>query len=256
MEQPGEHSNAKTPVQQTQNTTLLDTGQEEKPLLTVYSFDANPQRYSYSPFVTKLHFRLRYSGIPYINKFGSWFQAPKGKIPYVEFHETGEILGDSGLIVQRLVAMDAAVDRGSLGKNPSFLGDCDIKSGLGVRERAMDYCLRKAVEEGGYFVTVSTTVNFILSHSLLGLALPNWNKPLKYMGNDRPPLKIALRTMVRQLLRHERPRSVFWSAMGNPSCRGRPGVSLCQGDFIYARRGAVYRERSDRAKRGDDWDVG
>lgn len=143
-------TDTETSVQQCESSSPLpeqqyqeEGAETKKPILTIYSFDVNPARYSFSSFVTKLHFRLRYSGIPYQNGFGSKLQAPKGKIPYVEFHETGEIVGDSGLIIQRLI---------------TTTGDMDVNSNLGLEKRATDYALRKAVEEGGYFLTVSTSL--------------------------------------------------------------------------------------------------
>jgi hypothetical protein len=39
--------------------------------------------YVWSPFVTKVEFRLRLSNVPYIVKAGSPLTAPAGKIPYV-----------------------------------------------------------------------------------------------------------------------------------------------------------------------------
>jgi len=126
------------PTQETPNT-----GEEQhpqKPLLTVYSFDADEKRYSFSSFVTKLHFRLRHANVPYENGFGSKIQAPKGKIPYVRFCESGELMGDSGLIVARLVGMGVMED---------------LNGGLSAEERARDFCLRSMVEDRMYYLTVS-----------------------------------------------------------------------------------------------------
>jgi hypothetical protein len=65
-----------------------------------------PGQYTWSPFVTKLEFRLRLSNLPYQHGTGSPFSAPKGKIPYIEFPSEGappEFLGDTTLITKELV---------------------------------------------------------------------------------------------------------------------------------------------------------
>jgi len=110
-----------------------------KPSLTVYTFDSNHKEYSYSSFCTKLHFRLRYAGIAYADGEGTRNQAPKSKIPYVRFEETGEFMGDSGLVTQKLI------DDGKLE---------DLNSGLLPEERAKDFCLRATIEDRMYYYTV------------------------------------------------------------------------------------------------------
>ena len=49
-----------------------------------------------SPFVTKADVLLKISGVPFQSKFGSFRQAPKGKMPYIE--DDGVKIGDSTLI--------------------------------------------------------------------------------------------------------------------------------------------------------------
>ncbi|KAK3341802.1 hypothetical protein B0T25DRAFT_416961, partial [Lasiosphaeria hispida] len=105
--------------------------------LIVYSLDQDRSTYSLSCFVTKLHFRLRYAGIPYENGLGTRGQAPKEKFPYVKFVDSGELLGDTALIVKRLV------EQGRLE---------DLNAGLAPEERAVDYCLRAMLEDRLYYL--------------------------------------------------------------------------------------------------------
>ncbi len=111
----------------------------DRPVLIVYSFDSDYRRYSFSSFVTKLHLRLRYAGVSYENARGSRSQAPKDKIPYVRFLETGELMGDSALIAQKLV---------ETGKIE------DVAEKLSPELRAMDYCIRCTIEDRLYYLLV------------------------------------------------------------------------------------------------------
>jgi hypothetical protein len=141
-----EENETKTPMDKTTTTTTAPmtktatTATTDKPVLTVYCIDKDRRQYSYSPFVTKLHFRLRYAGISYDSVFGTRNDAPKGKIPFVKFKESGEKMGDSTLIINRLVGMGRMED---------------LNGGLGAEERARDWCVRAAVEERVYWVLVS-----------------------------------------------------------------------------------------------------
>jgi hypothetical protein len=112
---------------------------ESKPHLILYSLDQEHTTYSMSIFVTKLHLRLRYAGIPYENATGSRDAAPKKKIPYVKFVETGELMGDSALIIERLIK------EGKLE---------DLDKGLSPEQRAIDYCLRAMIEDRVYYLVV------------------------------------------------------------------------------------------------------
>ncbi|KAH8883646.1 hypothetical protein GQ53DRAFT_663510 [Thozetella sp. PMI_491] len=113
------------------------SSKEVKPLLTVYTIDKDPKKYSLVSFATKLHFRLRYAGIPYIDGVGSRGEAPKDKIPYVKFHSTNELLGDSALIIKRLIEM---------GKTE------DLTAGLSPETRATDFSFRSMIDEKMYFL--------------------------------------------------------------------------------------------------------
>jgi hypothetical protein len=113
---------------------------EVKPLLTLYSYDRDDKKYGQTMFVNKLHFHFRYAGIPYEASSGSRGQAPKSKMPYVKFNETGEFMGDSALITQKLIAMGKLED---------------VNAHLSPQERAQDYCLRSMIEDKIYFHVVS-----------------------------------------------------------------------------------------------------
>ncbi|KAL8791159.1 MAG: hypothetical protein Q9195_005998 [Heterodermia aff. obscurata] len=115
------------------------------PKLTVYRGFHAPSAHVWSPFVIKLEARLRFSNFAYTTAVGSLWKAPTGKVPYVELtdseHEGATItLGDSGLIIKRLV------ESGALGE----LSTTGEKEGE-ERERGMDLALRALVEEKLYF---------------------------------------------------------------------------------------------------------
>lgn len=60
----------------------------------------------WSPFVTKLEFRFRYSKIAYEAGSGIPKSGPTGKIPYIEVNSTGvptETLGDTAFITKRFI---------------------------------------------------------------------------------------------------------------------------------------------------------
>ncbi len=116
-----------------------------KPVLTVFSFDEDQRQYSFTSFVTKLHFRLRFAGVPYENAKGSRRQAPKDKIPYVRFNETGELMGDSALIAKKLIDMGQMTDLGA---------------DLSLETRAADFCLRSMIEDKMYYLLVGFHIFF------------------------------------------------------------------------------------------------
>ncbi|KAM7207128.1 putative glutathione s [Rhypophila sp. PSN 637] len=63
----------------------------------------------------------------------------RGRFPMSKFHSSGEILGDSGFITKGLIAAGELED---------------LNAHLGPTERATDLAVTKAVEEGGYFITL------------------------------------------------------------------------------------------------------
>jgi hypothetical protein len=114
-----------------------------KTYMTVYTFDTNHQEYGFNAFCTKLYLRLRHSNIEYEVKIGTRNQAPKSKVPYVRFEDTGEYMGDTSLIIKTLI---------SKGKME------DLNSKLAPQTRAADVCLRSMIEDRMYYFLVSPSV--------------------------------------------------------------------------------------------------
>lgn len=109
-----------------------------------------PERgcYVWSPFVTKLEFRMRLSGISYVVEAGSPLKAPKGKIPYVNLrlNETTECIGDSALIIKRLREL------GSLE---------DLNAAVPAPTKVQDLAIRALLEEKLYFYHVRSKFSFV-----------------------------------------------------------------------------------------------
>jgi len=57
---------------------------EHSPQLTLFRGFPSPGRYTVSPFVTKLEFRLRHAHLKHNIRGGGPREAPMGKIPYVD----------------------------------------------------------------------------------------------------------------------------------------------------------------------------
>ena len=85
-------------------------------------------------FCIKLETYLRVSDTPYKTAPFKRSQAPKGKIPYVELD--GQLVGDSQLIIEKLEQRS---------KQP-------LDAALPARDRASAQMIRRALEEGLYFI--------------------------------------------------------------------------------------------------------
>jgi hypothetical protein len=107
--------------------------------LKLYRGWKDPGRFVWSPFVTKIELRLRVAEVKYHTEVGSVREAPKGKIPYIEFAEKDK-LGDSTLIIKRLVK-EGYVD--------------DLNEFLSYEQNAYDLALRALLEDKLYFYHVS-----------------------------------------------------------------------------------------------------
>lgn len=92
-----------------------------------------------SPFCAKLECYLRIAEIPYDTAAMSRSQAPKGKVPYVALGD-GTLMGDSQLIIEELERRLVAE-----GKRP-------VDEGLSARDAAVARFVRRALEEGFYFI--------------------------------------------------------------------------------------------------------
>lgn len=116
---------------------------ESKPKVIVYRGWDDQGKYTWSPFVTKLEARFRFSGVSYETKAGSTLKAPKGKIPYVEIqqpsHSSPTFLGDSTLIPKHMVESDLLPD---------------ITANISPTARAQDLAIRALLEEKLYFYHV------------------------------------------------------------------------------------------------------
>jgi hypothetical protein len=98
-----------------------------------------PGQYTWSPFVTKLEFRLRLSDLPYQHGTGGPFTAPRGKIPYVELPRPGapsESLGDTTLITKELVHRELLPD---------------LNARLSAADAAHDIAIRALLEDKLFF---------------------------------------------------------------------------------------------------------
>ncbi|KAG8405152.1 hypothetical protein J3459_011278 [Metarhizium acridum] len=109
--------------------------------LTVFRGSPPKNAYVWSPFVTKLEARLRFSGVPYRLGGGSPRSAPRGKIPYVEVAGPGpggepRTMGDSTLIIRSLVEAGALPD---------------VNAALPPAQRAHDLAARALLEDKVYF---------------------------------------------------------------------------------------------------------
>jgi hypothetical protein len=127
-----------------QTSSVTEASKAPKPFLTVYSLDRDHSQHSLSIYVTKLQLRLRYGGVRYENGLGTRGDAPKKKFPYVRFEESGELMGDSALITERLVR------EGKLE---------DLNARLTAEERARDYCLRVMIEDRLYYLVVRSSLS-------------------------------------------------------------------------------------------------
>ncbi|KAJ9660812.1 hypothetical protein H2198_002351 [Neophaeococcomyces mojaviensis] len=117
--------------------------------ITLYRGFPNSNSYVWSPFVTKLEFRFRYSKLPYHIQEGSTREGPNGKIPYIGVatpnlqlstnEEQTNFIADSTVITSNLV-----------GK--SYLED--LNGGLTAEQKAADMGLRALCEDKLYFFNV------------------------------------------------------------------------------------------------------
>lgn len=110
-----------------------------QPSITLYRGWDEPGKHVWSPFVTKVEFRLRASKVPYAIAAGSPRSAPKGKIPYIEAttpsHET-ECIADSAFIIKSFS------ERGLV---------TDLNAALTPAEKGLDLAVRALMEDKLYF---------------------------------------------------------------------------------------------------------
>ena len=119
--------------------------------ITLYRGFEGSGTYVWSPFVTKLEARLRFTGLHYHAGAGSPLKAPKGKIPYVAIFPNSSdtssraapgpptILADSTLIISTFIR-DGLLD--------------ELNATFSPTEKAHDLALRALLEEKLYFYQV------------------------------------------------------------------------------------------------------
>jgi glutathione S-transferase len=105
-----------------------------QPEITLYRGWDTPGQYVWSPFVTKVEFRLRTSVLPYTSAAGSPSSGPKGKIPYIDMETDAskDCLADSSLILRKFS------DQGLI---------TDVNAKLSPKDRAIDLAIRALLED-------------------------------------------------------------------------------------------------------------
>ncbi|KAF1983199.1 hypothetical protein K402DRAFT_396905 [Aulographum hederae CBS 113979] len=106
--------------------------------LTLFRGWDAPTSYVWSPFVTKLEFRLRLATLPYKPAAGSPKSAPTGKIPYISLTTSSGVtkMGDSALITAHLASLSLLTD---------------LNARLSASSRAHDAGLKALLEDRLYF---------------------------------------------------------------------------------------------------------
>ncbi|KAL1594331.1 hypothetical protein SLS60_010090 [Paraconiothyrium brasiliense] len=113
---------------------------KSSPAITLYRGWNTPNQYVWSPFVTKIEFRLRTSRTSYTCGVGGPRSGPRGKIPYLELKYPGsapELLSDSTLILKTLCERDIVKD---------------VNAGLEGGETGQDLAVRALLEDKLYFL--------------------------------------------------------------------------------------------------------
>lgn len=118
--------------------------------ITLFRGFRNSNSYVWSPFVTKLEFRFRYSNLPYRIEEGSPREGPNRKIPYVDVgalsckDTTSEARRD--LIADSTVIITSLIKSGHLD---------DLNANLTPAQKATDLALKALFEDKLYFMAVS-----------------------------------------------------------------------------------------------------
>ena len=130
--------------------------------------------FSVSPFAAKVEAYMRLAGIDYETAPGDPFKAPLGKIPYIGID--GELVGDSGLIVERL---------------KQIYGD-PLDARLTRTEQGLGHLVRRTLEEHLYWALLHSRFGdercWPQQRGAVAAALP-------------PPLRPILPTIVRRGIR-------------------------------------------------------
>lgn len=114
--------------------------------LALYRGFPPKNEYVWSPFVTKLEFRLRHSKVPYTNHTGSTSEGPNGKIPYMDLSSATakeDHRASRNLVADSTVIIDSLIDCGVLQ---------DLNKYLSEEQKAADMGIRALLEERLYFL--------------------------------------------------------------------------------------------------------
>ncbi|KAF1960550.1 hypothetical protein CC80DRAFT_437556 [Byssothecium circinans] len=132
--------------------------------ITLFRGSDEPGHFVWSPFVTKVEFRLRTSNTSYTRAIGAAASGPKGKIPYLDLTMPGQPtlhLADSTLILKSLVESNLIND---------------VNSALSPAQKGIDLAIRALFEEKLYFLQAHERwiVNFetMRDHILAAVPLP------------------------------------------------------------------------------------
>jgi glutathione S-transferase len=113
---------------------------KSSPAITLYRGWNTPTQYVWSPFVTKVEFRLRTSHTPYAAGVGGPRSGPRGKIPYLEIgplDAPAELLSDSAIILKTLSERAVVTD---------------VNEGLSGLQKGQDLAVRALFEDRLYFL--------------------------------------------------------------------------------------------------------
>lgn len=189
--------------------------------ITLYRGWDDGGTYVWSPFVTKVEFRLRLAGVSYLTAAGSPRQAPKGKIPYVEVTKADSAkpvtLADSTLIIENMVE-DGILE--------------DMNAEFSPAEQAHDLALRALLEDKLYFYQVSVhKYSSSLLYSELNKSYPVYAQRLTVK---------VVREMAPELL-HDAVACPRSPALPHAGHRRLPCTSNDHADAVRSRYGTVLR---------------
>lgn len=146
---------------------------ETPPRITLFRGWRDPGKHVWSPFVVKVEARLRFAGVKYVTDAGSPLHAPKGKIPYVEYH--GQLPADATADASPVRYDENSEPVVSIADSTLIIKTLtksgvlpDLNANLSARDKALDLGLRAMLEDKLYFyhVCFSLPSFLFLRHSL------------------------------------------------------------------------------------------
>ncbi|KAB5531394.1 hypothetical protein GE09DRAFT_1064108 [Coniochaeta sp. 2T2.1] len=134
---------------------MSSNSKTSSPSITLFRGWLDPGKHVWSPFVIKTEARLRFAGIKYATDRGSPLHAPKGKIPYLEYH--GELPTDvadasSTRYDENSEPITSLADSALIIKTLTKAGVLsDLNAGLTAQEKVLDLGIRTMLEDRLYF---------------------------------------------------------------------------------------------------------